>query len=292
MIGCGGDANPYPRGTVEAAQAARQELGAEVCRVAAELRPGRRAAAGRAAIGGAAARCRCPRARSWSRWSRAELPAAQRAADARGVGTGRAAAARTYRAPIAVWQFGDDLTLVALPGEVVSEYVPLVERRGPGSCGSPATANDDFGYLVTAKDLPKAATRPAACSRGRLLRARGGGRGRGQGPPIGREGRAEDAAVTGIGEAPPSAPNCRTQSRDRRSRRRIPSGGPAPPCRDHRSRLYVWRPWITVSRNTRARRARSSTPSGVSGRGTSGAKMFSQHSGIFRPVKATGCSSR
>jgi neutral ceramidase len=36
MIGCGGSANPYPRGTVEDAQANGQGLGAEVCRVAAE----------------------------------------------------------------------------------------------------------------------------------------------------------------------------------------------------------------------------------------------------------------
>ena len=32
-----------------------------------------------------------------------------------------------YAAPFAVWQFGGDLTLVALPGEVVNEYVPLLE---------------------------------------------------------------------------------------------------------------------------------------------------------------------
>ena len=36
MIGCGGSANPYPRGTVEAAQAHGESLGAEVCRVAGE----------------------------------------------------------------------------------------------------------------------------------------------------------------------------------------------------------------------------------------------------------------
>jgi len=31
-----------------------------------------------------------------------------------------------YRAPLALWQFGQDLTLVAISGEVVSDYVPLV----------------------------------------------------------------------------------------------------------------------------------------------------------------------
>ncbi len=52
------------------------------------------------------------------------------------------------------------------------------------------------------------------------------------------------------------------------------------------------RPRITTSRNSRARRARASTPLGSSGRGMTGAKMFSQQSGIVRPVKATGCSRR
>src|SRR5262245_10011354 len=53
----------------------------------------------------------------------------------------------------------------------------------------------------------------------------------------------------------------------------------------------AWSPLITTSRNSRARRANASTPSGLVGRGITGAKMFSQHNGIFRPVKATGSSS-
>ena len=37
-----------------------------------------------------------------------------------------------HAAPTALWQFGDDLTLVALSGEVVSAYVPLVRKAlGP-----------------------------------------------------------------------------------------------------------------------------------------------------------------
>ena len=37
-----------------------------------------------------------------------------------------------YRAPIAVWQFGTGLTLVALSGEVVVDYVYLIEKAiGP-----------------------------------------------------------------------------------------------------------------------------------------------------------------
>ena len=47
------------------------------------------------------------------------------------------------------------------------------------------------------------------------------------------------------------------------------------------------KPLVTISRNSRARRASSSIPSGCMGRGMSGAKMFSQQSGMSRPVKAT-----
>src|SRR5262249_17043884 len=55
---------------------------------------------------------------------------------------------------------------------------------------------------------------------------------------------------------------------------------------------YACNPWMTISRNSRARRASASTPSGFAGRGTAGAKMFSQQSGIVRPVNANGASSR
>jgi hypothetical protein len=59
-----------------------------------------------------------------------------------------------YAAPIAVWQFGDDLTLVGLPGEVVNGYVPLVETAiGHRKLWIAGYRNDDFGYLPTAKAL-------------------------------------------------------------------------------------------------------------------------------------------
>src|SRR4051812_24847634 len=51
---------------------------------------------------------------------------------------------------------------------------------------------------------------------------------------------------------------------------------------------FACNPAMTTSRNSRARLASASTPSGLSGRGTSGAKMFSHDSDIARPVNATG----
>src|SRR5262245_37781097 len=50
-------------------------------------------------------------------------------------------------------------------------------------------------------------------------------------------------------------------------------------------------PAITTSKNSRDRLASASTPSGLSGRDTSGAKIFSHDSDMVSPVNATGCSS-
>jgi hypothetical protein len=57
-----------------------------------------------------------------------------------------------YRAALAAWQFGDDLTLLALPGEAVAGYVPLLERAvGTERLWIAAYANESFGYLPTAE---------------------------------------------------------------------------------------------------------------------------------------------
>ena len=61
-----------------------------------------------------------------------------------------------YTMPIAVWQFGRDLTLVGLSGEVVAEFVPLVQKTiGDNRLWIAGYCNDVFGYLVTADMLRK-----------------------------------------------------------------------------------------------------------------------------------------
>jgi hypothetical protein len=60
----------------------------------------------------------------------------------------------TYRAPVGVWQFGKDLTLVALPGEVVVDYVHAVEKSiGPLNLWPAGYCNDYFGYLPSKRAL-------------------------------------------------------------------------------------------------------------------------------------------
>ncbi|MCI0379585.1 MAG: hypothetical protein L0215_18410 [Gemmataceae bacterium] len=59
-----------------------------------------------------------------------------------------------YSCPLTVWQFGHDLTLVGLSGEVVVDYVTMLEKAlGPNQLWIAAYCNDVFGYLPSAKVL-------------------------------------------------------------------------------------------------------------------------------------------
>ena len=59
-----------------------------------------------------------------------------------------------YRAPLSVWQFGDELTLLGLPGEVVADYVPLMHKAvGSEGLWIAGYANESFGYLPSKKVL-------------------------------------------------------------------------------------------------------------------------------------------
>ena len=59
-----------------------------------------------------------------------------------------------YSCPLSVWQFGRDLTLVGLSGEVVVDYVPLLEKAlGPNQLWIAAYCHGVFGYLPSAHVL-------------------------------------------------------------------------------------------------------------------------------------------
>ena len=60
----------------------------------------------------------------------------------------------TFNAPFAMWQFGDDLTLLGLSGEVLVDYVILAERTiGPLRLWVAGYCNSLFGYLPTPRVL-------------------------------------------------------------------------------------------------------------------------------------------
>ena len=153
--GCGADANPHPRATpdqVEVVERQGHALGAEVCRVASgELEPIRgplRVEFDRVDLPmkPAPPREQLDKLAAGPFWkshnARRILQALERGEPI----------PTHYRAPLALWQFGDDLTLVAISGEVVSDYVPLVaETIGPDRLWVAGYCNQVFGYLPSAK---------------------------------------------------------------------------------------------------------------------------------------------
>ncbi len=147
--GCGGDVVPYPRGTYELAQLHGESLGSEVCRLLneeeflpvsgplkivldevdlpLEEKPTGDDLASMREMGG-------NDARKADRITRMLDEGAEWA--------------DRYRTPIGVWQFGPDLTIVRLSGEVVSDYIPLLERAlGPLNLWVWAYCSDYFGYV-------------------------------------------------------------------------------------------------------------------------------------------------
>lgn len=159
LAGCGGDANSHPRGGSQQEQWVRQHgesLAVEVCRVlAGPLVP----VAGR--LRTELAWTDLPLQHTYTREQLEEMAAKgetswhQRNARAMLEKLRRNEPLPAhYRAPIAFWQFGGDLSLVGLPGEAVSQYVALIRQAlGPRRLWIAAYVNESFGYLPTANIL-------------------------------------------------------------------------------------------------------------------------------------------
>lgn len=155
VTGCAGSSNPYPRGSLEISRQHGATLGAEVCRLLeSELTP----------ITG-------PLRMTFENIEMPLQPPPTREEinqHLSGRGGWRSAMAdamlkvlesgeplpTTFEYPLSVWQFGDDLTFVGLSGEVVGEYVPLIQRAvGPGRLWIAAYCHEVFGYVPTAQVL-------------------------------------------------------------------------------------------------------------------------------------------
>jgi neutral ceramidase len=155
MLGCAGDANPYPRGSMAIARAHGETLGKEVCRLLeSKLRPVRgplHIAFDKAALPLQAPPSREELKKLATRKGGMQTWVAQKMLAALDRGK---KLPDHYDCPIAVWQFGDDLTLVGLAGEVVVDYVSMLEKAlGPRNLWLAAYCNDVFGYLPSARVL-------------------------------------------------------------------------------------------------------------------------------------------
>jgi hypothetical protein len=155
VAGCGGDANPYPRLGLQDAKTNGEEIGREVCRVA----EGKLAALhGQLSCAVATARLPLEVPDREALKKIAEGPSGVRKADAQtmlGMLEKGQSLPAAHAAPVVAWQFGgQELTLVALPNEVVVEYVPLIERAiGPMRLWVAAYCHEVVGYVPSRRIL-------------------------------------------------------------------------------------------------------------------------------------------
>jgi len=156
IMGCGGDCNPHPRGTVELARQYGQSLADAVDKVlAGSLRPAQGRL--RAAWGAAALPFGPPPTREDLK-TEAEDPKnpfkqlhARRLLEALDR-DGRLP--ESYPCPVQAWRLGDELTIVALSGEVVVDYsLRLKKELGPEGLWVAAYCNDVFAYVPSRRVL-------------------------------------------------------------------------------------------------------------------------------------------
>ena len=155
VAGCGGDANPYPRGSIELARQHGEELAAAVeivlagklqpvngpiktayeeFPVAFATPPGREELKAQLASQDVNHR----------KWAEAMLKIVDR--------DGRLPSEYPY--PLEIWQFSNDLTLVALAGEVVVDYdLRLKKELGAEKLWVAAYCNDVFAYIPSLRVL-------------------------------------------------------------------------------------------------------------------------------------------
>lgn len=154
MLGCAGDSNPYPRGTMTLAEQHGRTLAEEVSRVlAGKLRPIKgplKIAFDRADVPLKS----MPRDELTKISMKKGHPQKFAADQMLAVLDKGDKLPTSYPCPLTVWQFGGDLTLVGLSGEVVVDYVTFLEKAlGPNHLWIAGYCNDVFGYLPSARVL-------------------------------------------------------------------------------------------------------------------------------------------
>ena len=152
VTGCGADANPRPRGTVELVEAHGAALADAVDRALASTAPVP------AALRTAFTTVDLPflddaRRERWKKQLDIEPVYLQRHAALMEKVIARDGRLPAVQAdPVQVWQFGDGLTLVALGGEVVVDYALRLAREYPQRrMWIAGYSNDVFGYVPSAR---------------------------------------------------------------------------------------------------------------------------------------------
>jgi hypothetical protein len=150
MCGCAGDSNPYPRQVISDAVDHGATLGKEVCRVADDVK---KLLPIRGPLHAVTITADLP-LQSHDRPDLEQMAKGKNGLDKQ-MATAMLAQldagkplATVYHAPVAAWQFGKDLTLVALPNEVVVDYVQDLERSiGPMRLWVAGYSNEVCGYI-------------------------------------------------------------------------------------------------------------------------------------------------
>ena len=171
MIGCAGDADPYPHGSLELAREHGTTLGQGSLPGAGDASSSR--CAGRSTV--AFDRVALPLQEPPARAELEKLAAAKRGISAWVAGQMLAVLARgeklptQYTCPLAVWQFGNDLTLVALSGRGGGRLRPAdgesARAQSPVDCRRIAT--------TCSATCPRPACSPKAATKRRGLYAGG-----------------------------------------------------------------------------------------------------------------------
>lgn len=154
VAGCGGDANPYPRLGLQDAKKNGDDLGREVCRVAdGKLTPIK----GQLSCAVATAQLPLETPDRATLESLAKVTGIHKS-DAQQLLAKLDRGERlpaAHAAPVVAWQFGgQELTLIALPNEVVSEYIlPIEKAVGPLRLWIAAYCHEVVGYIPSKRIL-------------------------------------------------------------------------------------------------------------------------------------------
>jgi len=154
-MGCGSDANPQPRGTIDLAREHGEELAAAVEKTIAaqmtQVRGNLRTAMGSARLAFAAAPTRkdletqLEQKDIYYRWQAKEL---LKQMDRDG------GLASEYPCPVQVWRLGDQLMLITIGGEVVVDYaLRLKKELGAEKLWVAGYCNDVFAYVPSKRVL-------------------------------------------------------------------------------------------------------------------------------------------